>query len=352
MVRHFFCAVFAFCFVASGIKAQTQVSKFNPGVVAEGVNYALPRTRVRVDVTALKIQYTPGEFARYADRCLNISNVKKTEESKCMIVSMKLEQEGVPDTSKVYTVKLKDKTIAPLVQLTDDGILVAINTKADVAAKIYWNEEKKTDHRLDSKEYFTADILAATSTAKMAELTAAEIFEIRESKSAIMRGQADEMPKDGASLKIVLDGLEKHEEALMQLFVGYTDTTTYTRSFYVDPDKDIDKQICFRLSSRLGFVDTDDLSGEPYYISVKNLGTTPTVSEKDSEKKKITGIVYNMPGTAQVKVFNAEKTFIDKEMVFGQFGFVDVLSTTLFNKDATTKVTFNPATGGIVRVEQ
>ncbi|MCM1313423.1 MAG: DUF4831 family protein [Roseburia sp.] len=338
--------------MVSGVKAQTQVTKFTPGIVAEGINYALPRTRVRIDVTALRIHYTPGEFARYADRFLNIGNVRKSEESKCMVVSMNIEQEGVPDTSKVYTVKLKDKTVAPLVQLTDDGVLVAVNTKSDIAAKVCWDEERKTEHGLNSKEYFTADILAATSTAKMAELTAAEIFDIRDSRSAIMRGQADEMPKDGASLKIVLDGLNKHEEALMQLFVGYTDTVTYTRSFYVDPQGDIDKQVCFRLSSKLGFVDADDLSGEPYYISIKNLGTVPTVSDKDSEKKKIAGLVYNMPGTAQVKIFNPDKTFVDKEMVFGQFGVVDVLSTTLFNKDATTKVTFNPVTGGIVRIEQ
>ncbi len=352
MIKHFFCAILAFYSVVSGIKAQTQITKFNPGVTAEGVNYALPRTRIRVDVMAFKIQYTPGEFARYADRYLNIGNVKKSEESRCMVVGINVEQEGVPDTSKVYTVKLKDKTIAPFVQLTDDGVLVAVNTKSDIAAKINRNEEKKTEHFRNSKEYFTADILAATSTAKMAELTAAEIFDIRDSRSAIMRGQADEMPKDGASLKIVLDGLDKHEEALMQLFVGYTDTTTYMRSFYVDPTEDIDKEVCFRLSSKLGFVDADDLSGEPYYISIKNLGTVPAVSEKESEKKKIAGLVYNMPGTAQVKIFNPEKTFIDKEMLFGQFGIVDVLSATLFNKDATTKVVFNPSTGGIVRVEQ
>lgn len=353
IVKHFFSTIFTLCLTAlSTTNAQTQVTNFNPGVVAEGVNYALPRTRIRIDVTALKIEYTPGEFVRFADRYLNLGNVNKAAESKCKVVSMTINQEGVPDTSKVYTVKLKDKTVAPLVQLTDDGVIVAVNTKTDVASKTSLSEESKTKHRLNSKEYFSADILAATSTAKMAELVAAEIFDIRDSRSTIMRGQADAMPKDGESLKIVLDGLDRQEEALMQLFVGYTDTTTYVRSFFVDPDKDIDKQVCFRLSSKLGFVDADDLSGEPYYISIKNLGTVPVVSEKESEKRKIAGLVYNMPGTAQVKLFSSGQVFVDKEMLFGQFGTVDVLSSTLFNKDATTKVIFNPATGGIVRVEQ
>ena len=43
----------------------------------------------------------------------------------------------------------------------------------------------------------------ASSTAKMAELVAKEIYNIRESKNALLRGQADNTPSDGAQLKIM-----------------------------------------------------------------------------------------------------------------------------------------------------
>lgn len=46
----------------------------------------------------------------------------------------------------------------------------------------------------------TEEILIAGSTAKMAELVAKEIYNIRESKNSLTRGQADYMPKDGAAL--------------------------------------------------------------------------------------------------------------------------------------------------------
>ena len=61
--------------MTSALMAQTQVTEFTPGVVAHGVNYMLPKTQLRIDVTAIKIVYTPGEYAKYAERYLHISNV-------------------------------------------------------------------------------------------------------------------------------------------------------------------------------------------------------------------------------------------------------------------------------------
>ena len=55
--------------------AQTQVAEFNPGIAANGVNYALPKTLLKVDASAIKVVYTPGEFAKYAERYLHISGV-------------------------------------------------------------------------------------------------------------------------------------------------------------------------------------------------------------------------------------------------------------------------------------
>ena len=58
----------------------------------------------------------------------------------------------------------------------------------------------------------------AGSTAKMAELTAKEIYNIRESKNLIIRGQADAMPKDGALNEVRPDNLNKQEKALTEMF--------------------------------------------------------------------------------------------------------------------------------------
>lgn len=340
--------VFLFAICAN---AQTQVTEFNPGVVANGVNYALPKTVLKVDVAAVKVVYTPGEYAKYADRYLHIGGVSTEPSVTWQTTNMSVYQEGTPDTLKVFTVKLKDKTVAPMVQLTKSGVLVAVNTTADVEERIL-PEPRTTGRRLNARQYLTEEILTATSTAKMAELAAQEILDIRESKNAIKRGQVESMPKDGASLKIVLDELNAQEEALTQMFIGYTDTTFVSKTYSIIPASDIDQKVLFRFSQRLGFVDADDLAGEPYYVSLKDLHTVVLPTEKEMAKRKIEGLVYNMPSMAKVTISTMRGALYEKELPFAQFGTIDMLSPTLFNKGATTKLTLNPATGGILHLEQ
>ena len=331
--------------------AQTQVAEFNPGIVAGGVNYALPKTVIKTDVNAVKVVYTPGEFAKYADRYLHISGVSTEPSTQWRVTELQVYLEGVPDTTKVFTVKLKDKTVAPMAQLTESGVLVAVNNRSDLEKHIL-PASRTTNHKLEARQYLTEEILSATSMAKMAQLTAQEILDIRESKNAIKRGQVESMPQDGASLKIVLDLLNAQEEALTQLFVGYTDTTFTAKTFMVLPTGDIDKQILTRFSRKLGFVDADDLAGEPYYISVRDQHTVILPSEKEAAKRKIEGLVYNMPSMANVMISTMQGTVLEREMPIAQFGTIDQLSPTLFNKGATTRLTLHPATGGILHLEQ
>lgn len=334
-----------------GVVAQTQVAEFNPGIAANGVNYMLPKTALKVDASAVKVDYTPGEFAKYAERYLHISGVPVEPSTTWNMTTLSVYLEGVPDTSKVYTVKLKDKTVAPMVQLTSSGILVAVNTQADIQESVL-PETRTTNHKMDARQYLTEDILSATSTAKMAELTAQEILDIRESKNAIKRGQVESMPQDGASLKIVLDELNRQEEALTQLFIGYSDTTFTAKSFTILPDKDIDEHVLFRFSRKLGFVDADDLAGDPYYLSLKDRHTVILPDAKEAAKRRIEGLVYNMPSMANVTISTMQGAIYEQELPFAQFGTIDMLSPTLFNKGATTKLTLFPATGGLQHLEQ
>lgn len=331
--------------------AQTQVSEFNPGIAANGVNYALPVTQLKVNVSAIKVVYTPGEYAKYADRYLHITHVSAEPSTTWSVSQLEVYQEGVPDTAKIFTVKLKDKTVAPMAQLTPSGVLVAVNTQMELEDHAL-PAPRTTQHKRDARQFLTEDILSATSVAKRAELTAQEILDIRESKNAIKRGQVESMPQDGASLKIVLDELNAQEEALTQLFTGYADTTFTAKTYTVQPTADMNKEVLFRFSKKLGFVDADDLAGEPYYITLKNQHTVVLPDEKEKAKRKIDGLVYNMPSMASVNISTMQGTLYEREMPFAQFGIIDTLSPTLFNKGATIKLTLNPATGGIMHLEQ
>lgn len=332
------------------VNAQTQVTEYNSSVTAQGAVYSLPATALNVDVKALKTTYTPGEFARYAERYLHVQGVKREPEQNWEICELQITPIGVPDSLKMYTIKHKDKSSACNVQLTDRGVLAAINTEQKLN-DVELPKGSRTHHARDGKRYLTGEMLEAASTAKIAELVAHEIFDIRDSKNAIRRGQVDSMPKDGASLRIVLDDLDAQEEALMQLFVGYTDTTVVYERYEVLPKEDVKNEVLFRFSTKLGFVDADDLAGAPYYISVIDKHSTSIPNEKDALKRKITGVVYNVPGTARVTLRNMTTTLYDKDLQFGQFGTVDMLNNALFNKDAATKVLINPVTGALLKVD-
>ena len=109
------------------IMMAAQTTSFNPGVTANGVTYALPRTVLRADVAAIKTEYVPGEFARYAERYLHLQGVGEDRTVKYSIQQIALNLEGVPDTLKAYTIKLKDKSVAPMVALSPSGIILGVN---------------------------------------------------------------------------------------------------------------------------------------------------------------------------------------------------------------------------------
>ena len=285
---------------ATGSLAQTVISNYKPGVTSEGAVYYLPKTAIRITLQIEKTTYTPGEFCKYSEKYLRIKDVASTPSTKYRLISVQQEPFAVADTSKCYAVKYDAKTSACNVRLSDKGILLAINQdiKQQAQQKIT-NAPKVKPASKSPKSYLSEEILSAGSTSKMAELTAQEIYEIRESRSMLAKGQADFMPKDGEQLKLMLQELGTQDEALTSLFTGVTtsDTTTHTITYLVN--KPVKRDVLFRFSSDFGLVDSDDLSGTPYYIYIEDLKTVAEpapVDPKKTVKPQQSGVYVNIPG--------------------------------------------------------
>ena len=151
-----------------------------------GVVYSLPKTQIELEIKANKVNYTPGEFSKYADRYLRLTNVSADPEEYWELASVKVKSVGVPNSETTYFVKLKDKTVAPLMELTEDGIVKTINVpySNSSAGKKAAPAPAVLQKKANPREFLTEEILMASSTAKMAELVAKEIYNIRESKNA------------------------------------------------------------------------------------------------------------------------------------------------------------------------
>lgn len=345
------------CMLASMASAQTQISKYQPGVTPEGAVYFLPKTALRFVVQVEKTTYTPGDFAKYAERYLRLMDVAQEASVSYRVNSVTMTPFGVADTTKCFSVKFNAKNATANVQLAEDGALMAINATATVPAEPKAFVSAPKPRQVNPRQFMNEEILAAGSTAKMAELTALEIYEIRDSKNQLVRGQADFMPKDGEQLRIMLDQLSTQDQALTSLFAGKTvrDTTEHVFVYY--PDSEVNRQVLFRLSDKLGVVDADDLSGAPYYISVTDLHSVPSKVQTgdDKKKKKVQpvedGIYVNVPGKIRVDITRGNAPVGSYEVTAGQFGHTELLSGELFNKRFTTHLTLNPVTGGVARLE-
>ncbi len=336
--------------LSAAASAQIHVSNYAPGQNEEGITYFLPTTALRITVETEKTTFTPGDFCRYAEKYLQLAGVSSEASELWKIKGIRIVPVGQPDKSQAYTIEIKDKTSAPLVELTSDGIIKAVNThnpnKYDPEEEVPEDPEKT----LNPRDYMTEDILMAGSTAKMAELTAREIYSIRESKNSLTRGQSEYMPKDGESLRIMLDNLKTQEEALLQLFKGKTVKEEHKFTLQLTPTGNIEKDVLFRFSKIAGVVGANNLAGEPVYVSLTSLNNVPDPNPDEKSKKKLDGVVYNIPGKAQICIFHGKEKYYEGEFSFAQFGNTEILNKKLFDKKTGVKVIFNPATGGIIEI--
>lgn len=331
--------------------AQTEVAPYVAGKSADAVTYFLPRSVVEIEVEAEQVAYTPGEFCKYAERYLRLTNLPSQAETHWELVSIHAASVGVPDPEQVYSVRLKDKSIAPLLGLTADGIIHTINLPAPKEPIAKTEPQPEGGRRpVNPRDYMTEEMLMANSTARVAELVAKEIYNIRESRNAIIRGQADNMPKDGEALKLMLAQLDEQEGVLMQLFTGTTVRQRTSVRLRLTPRQGLDKEVLFRFSRKLGVLDKDDLAGTPIYVSLTDLHTVPPYTLDEKSRKKPAGIVYNVPGQARLHIYSTTQTYVEQNIVVTQFGHQEILADDLFNKRTDTRVTFDIRSGALLHI--
>ncbi|WP_018109224.1 DUF4831 family protein [Bacteroides propionicifaciens] len=332
------------------LAAQTKVTTGVMRGKEYGVTYTLPKTKIELTLTANNKRYTPGEFAKYASTYLHIEGVQLQPKNYWELDKVAISSIGVPDPDKIFFVEMKDKTVAPFLSLTKDGLIEAINVP-------YGSKEVRTEPKASSEKalpnprnYFTEEILVASSTAKMAELVAKEIYSIRESRNSLLRGEAENTPQDGNQLKLMLDNLAIQEESLLTLFKGQTTMSSQEFTVDIEPKADIVDSVICRFSTQLGVIESDDLAGEPIYLSLKDLRTVnlPPVDNK----KKTTGIAYNVPGKANVTIKYNGNIITQGDLPVTQFGSLEYLAPALFNKKSKVQAIFNPTTGGLIKVSQ
>lgn len=323
--------------------------------VIEGTSYYLPKTAMKFTLTVEKTQYEPGQFAGYAQRYMKQDDVQLEASTTYRIVDTRMHNIAMPDTAKHFTLSLDKRYTISTVERTDNGQLLAINAEPKRVTEPAPFVPARKPRALNPRDFMNEDMLTAGSTAKMAQLIAQEIYDIRDSRNQLQRGQAEFMPADGQQLRIMMDGLNTQERALRQVFEGTTvkDTTEVTLVFV--PTENVDRQLFFRFSRHFGLVDNDDLSGVPYYITVYTDAKATDDGEAQKKEKKDKddiGLVVNTPQKVRATLYCENKVVDSYEFNAGQFGGTESLSGALFGKKLTTQIVLNPITGGIETIKE
>ena len=330
------------------LSAQPQPVAMQAGRTQEGVLYFLPKTVLHFHLLVEHSTYQPGEYARYAEKYLRRTDIGLEPTTSCRLTDVTMTQTGVRDTSKCYAVRLKGgKNEAAEVHLSDDGLLLSVNTSPTQATPRSTFRSAPRAAKADITQLLPSEVLAAGSTAKKAELTAQFIYELRERRQQLVTGEADDLPQDEQQLRLMLSEIDHQHDLLMTLFTGTTLRDTTEHELTLCPDREVSRQVLFRMSNRLGLVDADDLTGVPYYISI----TVPDRVEAQKyplpDAKKEGGFYVNQPAMTEITLQREDQQLTTFRLPLAQFGFVTVRGGQLFKRYPGAQLRLHPATGGV-----
>ena len=321
-----------------------------------GLAYTLPKTMLDITVETQTTVKEPGRFYKYAKKYLNVDDPISQKSVSVEVKSVIVTTRGVADPSRQYIVNFKPGS-TPFMMINEENLPVSVNTEKSLTVeKVVLPEAmpaKPTPLETNvARQVFNEEMLQSQSTAKCAELAAAQIYALRQSRTDFITGQAESMPPDGQALQIIMDNIDAQEAALVAMFVGTTKVSTDVSTITFDPSRDVTDKIIARVSAN-GLVAADDLSGAPLYLTLTTLqkGEMP-VDEKGREIPfPKNGFAYCIPGKAQVKITYDDKTMVDKRIDIAQSGIVYGLNPNSFtDKKEPIYLIFDPTTGAAAEI--
>lgn len=320
-----------------------------------GLVYSLPLTGLKIYVKATKETRVAGPYAQYAKKFLGVSDVVKEDATFYTISEISTQPVGLSDDTDQYLMQLKPGAVT-FIEVDVNGMLCSINCSPSPAPA---QENKPAFTAIDNKvsvneylQYVDQDFISSQSSVKQAEMIANSLMEVRDAYISLTRGTADNTPTDGHQLELMLNSLKQQERALTMAFTGTTYKETVEKEFLYIPEGD-GREILFRLSDFDGFVDADNYSGVPVYISTEVLlqGELPKDESGQPKKMPKDAVVYVIPGVAKISISCNSTTFFEAECEFSQFGTKFGLNPLLFSdKKERSFARFNPATGALVEI--
>lgn len=331
--------------------AQTSVTPFDASKdYLNGITYSLPKTELNIVITARYTIEKPGPFYQYAERYLATKEIITINNETWQIDNIEIKSGTIADPNRTFQVAIDNRGIANNITYTHDNIIVGVNILSDRSDKSDKSDRSDKFNKTLSFDYsvLNEDALVSTSIPKMAEMVARQIYRIRESRTALLTADLEQLP-DGEALKTMLAQLDHEEAELLAFFIGKSTTYTVTKEYRITPDDDLKNYVIARISSTEGLTDASNVIGEPIYLNIKGTYYNAPLTDPKQEKAP-KGFYYNVPGKAEILIESPELT-TQTTLPIAQFGYTTHLNANITN-NKTAKIHFNPELGTILKIER
>ena len=343
-------SIFLSLLLLATLSLQAQVKEGESALV-----YYLPQTELVFEIEYEQITAERGMFYQYSERYLGTKDVVLENSVTYAIKNVQLHTRTKADPARAYTIPLNQKTLANCaVRLNNKGLIESVNCESEVAKTA--EQHKPTDRKQCKADKpslaipFLEDQMLSGSIGKMAEGTAKQIYSIRENRLNLLAGEVEHTPADGAAMRLVLSEMDRQEETLTQLFLGKIEKKHIVKTVTIIPESDCSDSVIFRFSKHEGLVDSDDMSGEPFSLTIV-AHKQDFAPAADADKQPAPSAIWqNLAGNADITLTDGEKLLVNKNIPVAQFGVAVPLAQDLFAK-RKTQVRFDTRTGSVIEIK-
>ena len=285
--------------------------------------YYSPKTDVVLNFNYTVERQEAGIYAQYAESMLGVKEWVKETRTTHRLNDVRITTHTSTDYSRPHKVSA-NAGIPMLLNINAKGLLVGYNVPLDKCEKKAFpkHPQEKAKEAAQLAVPYMENVLKAATPLAQAHAVAQQIMHIRETRMFLLSGEVEKEPADGKAMQLVLDELDKQEQALTELFVGKTVRSTETKRVVFDPAEAA--QTMWFFSEENGFTDAENI-----------------------DAVELSPIVYNLPGNADVKVVYKDNALGERNIPIAQIG-VDVpLTKELFKSADLPTILFNEQTGNV-----
>ena len=349
MKKMFFVLIGA-CLVSAGY-AQV-VEQNEPALV-----YYSPKTAITLDFTYTVEQQVPGIYAQYAEDMIGADNAVKENKTTYTLRDVRINTNTSPDYTRPHKV-VAEPGFPLLLTINERGLLTGYNVakpEKEAPNKPFHETDKKEQHKSKAKVApLPEEVLQAANPLAQANAAAKQIFHLRETRMYLINGEVEHAPADGEAMRLVLEELDKQEQALVELFLGKKHKRTQHKTVRINPDQ---TELLLYFSDENGFTDAENIEADTIKvnIAIQAQQYAPTAVVADKKKKKtveLSQLVYNLPGHGTVKVEYKNKMLGNRTVPMAQYGIDVPLAKDLFKRTELPIIVFSEKTGNIVSISK